>query len=215
MNHPHREAWMSFLYGELDATSKADLQAHLHVCPECHATVDAWRGTMKAMDEWALPVRRPQFRRILPIVKWGIAAMLVLGLGYGFGRSSTLASADMKTLRAELESSLRSSLEPVIREKLREEFKEDQNVMLAAASVEAQRELATFIEAYKTAREEDRQVILAAMQQMKQRHRADYAYLRKDLETVAVLAENKIESTQEQLGQLVSFAQPTSNANPQ
>lgn len=214
MNHPNREEWMSYLYEELDANAKADLQAHLHVCPDCQSNVLAWRGTMNSLNDWSLSVRRSKSGWVLPALKWGIAAMLVLSLGFGFGRSSTSTVADIKTLRAELELSIKSSLEPVIREKLREEFKEDQNVLLNTASIEAQRELATFIEAYKAAREEDRQSVLAALQQMDQRHRTDYAYLRKDLETVAVSAENKIDSTQEQLGQLISFAQPASNANP-
>src|SRR5436309_1782787 len=35
MNHPSREEWMSYLYDELNADQSANLQAHLHTCPDC------------------------------------------------------------------------------------------------------------------------------------------------------------------------------------
>src|SRR2546426_9295305 len=124
MKHPTREAWMAYLYGELAPEAQADLAAHLHVCPECTQAVGAWQVTMSDLQAWRLPLstRRLAPWRVSewlagPLLKWSIAAMLVLGFGFGVGRLSSTASAEAAKLRA--------TLVPVIRQQMQQEFNAD------------------------------------------------------------------------------------------
>jgi len=55
MNHPSREEWMSYLYDELNADQSANLQAHLHTCPDCKSKVNEWQAARSGHDEWRVP----------------------------------------------------------------------------------------------------------------------------------------------------------------
>ena len=102
MTHPNREEWMAYLYQEAAPQTQADLTAHLHVCPECKTALDGWRGTMNALQAWKLPA--PATRRLAhrPAIKWGIAAALMIGLGFGLGQLASPKSPNMDQLRAAL-----------------------------------------------------------------------------------------------------------------
>ncbi len=213
MTHPNREEWMSFIYGETDAPMRAELQKHLHACPECAEAVQAWRGTMNHLQTWTLPrPQRPRAEVTGPMfMRWGLAALFVLGLGVALGRFSSASAFDMDRAQA--------ALAPVLRDQLRAELGADLRVALASdqAANPFQQELratfaswsalqhvdqraqfeqalgavARFVQA---ARVEDRRTMLGQMQK-----------LRHDLETVAVVADVQFQQTENQIGQLISF----------
>lgn len=60
---------------------------------------------------------------------------------------------------------------------------------------------------FKAGREVERKEMLALLRGIEQQRALEYAVLRNDLETVAVQAEDKIESTQQEIGQLATLAQ--------
>lgn len=225
MTHPTRENWMEYLYGEMAAETRAELDAHLDVCPECKASVDGWRTTLRHLDGWALPERRG-VGLLAPLVKWGVAAAVVLGLGFGLGRFSSPATIDTGKIRAELLPELRQQMEQQFvadwraalasdpagvtnefRRQLRASLPQAALNNLAASSAETQRLLADFVQSYNDTRAEDHRAMLALFQEADQQRRADFASLRKDLETVAVLTEGRLDSAQQEIGQLAVYAQ--------
>jgi hypothetical protein len=226
MNHPSQEEWMSYLYGELPAEKRADLKAHLQICQQCQIPVDSWQGAMRELNSWNLSKATTQAITANPLFKWGIAALLVLSFSFGFGRLSARTAPDLKQIQ--------TALTPALREQLRKELTADLQSALSASSVaitnefrrglrsefeqwaagsinnsklETERVLATLVQSGDALRQEDHQTVLALVQKLEQQHRADYAKLLKKVETVALVAEERLQRTQTQIGQLVAFAQ--------
>ncbi len=224
MNHPTAEEWMAFLYGETSPEAKETLQAHLHVCPPCQATVDNWRATIGHLQSWRVPAQQAPGARAVPVLKWAIAALFVLGVGVGVGRLSAPAGANPAALRAALLPELRQELSADVqaalsqdrsgltndfRRQLRAGFERMASDTLAVSRAETQLLLSDFIQTYNLNREQDQQATLALCQQGERQRRADYASLRKDLETVAVVAENRLQQAQYEIGELASNTRPT------
>ena len=109
MNHPTHEEWMAYLYKETPRSELAALEQHLRSCPACEKTVGEWQVAMRGLRSWRLPTRTPSLSFAEPLLKWGIAALFAVGLGYGLGRFSA-PTLDVETLRAGIENSLRASL---------------------------------------------------------------------------------------------------------
>ncbi len=185
MNHPNHGAWMSFLYGELPPESHAEHAQHLEACAACRGQVTAWRGTLTDLDAWRVPAKLPQPAGWLRPLKWGIAAALLLVAGFGFAR---LTAPDATALRA--------AIEPEIRLQVRADFTR----------------LAQSLEVKRT---EDRQAMLEVLQKLESQRAVNFAALRKELETVAVLTEDGLQDTQAQIVQLASATrQPGSLLKP-
>jgi hypothetical protein len=187
MKHPLPEQWMTWLYGESTPAEKTHLETHLRSCAECQAKVKVWRASASALDSWSLPVKRPT-RWARPALKWAAAAAVVLALGFGLGRFSSPAAAQLEAARA------------TIRQEIARQ--------IGTAHADTQQELAEIAAAYEDKRAEENQAVSAALRQLDARWAAKYAALRRDLETVAVNTEDSLEDTQEKLIQLASLAQP-------
>jgi len=183
MNHPTHEELVTHLYGELSGPRAAEVKAHLAACPDCQGVIATWRGTTKALDTWEAPAK-PRRRTVefMPVLRWAAAAAVVLGLGITIGRSSI----DTKAMRSEIETAVKSSLAA----NLRQQVDNDMTKLI------------------DDRRAEDRQNLATLLRQMEARRLTDYMALRRDLETVAVSAQDEIDSTQQQLGRLVSYTQP-------
>ena len=100
VNHPDAAAWMAFLYGELPAAKKTEMEAHLGQCAACAAQVKAWREGMNSLDAWTIPVRRLARAPLAPILKWAAAAALILALGIVLGRQTSRNTAEIAALRS-------------------------------------------------------------------------------------------------------------------
>ncbi len=137
MNHPKREEWVPYLFGEARPDAARFLKEHLRDCQECRREIDDWRRSLGKLDSWKLPPankRRPNFR---PLLRLAAAAAVVLVAGFAIGRStSTSAQADR----------VRKAIEPGIRQELRQEFTQMLHDEMDKA--ESQR-LADFIELKK------------------------------------------------------------------
>jgi hypothetical protein len=224
MNHPKREEWAPYVFGEATPEARHRLADHLQDCPECAAEIAGWRQSLDKLDRWKLPrmAARPA-QGPPPLLKWGVAAALVLGAGVGLGRWSAPA-VDLNALQNRIEASVKSSLAVERQQRLAadlqsalsitdgqltNDFRTQLDSALAGAvnrsTVETQRLLGEFIQAVNRAREEDRQITFSWIEKIQKQHAADYLSLRNDLETVASLTEEEIRRARQSLNRLAAI----------
>ncbi len=234
MNHPTPEAWMAYLYREMPPADHAGLSEHLAACPECLEKVKTWRRTLGALDDWSLPKKKATVRLVQPIIKWGLAAMILLGMGLGLGHYAIPAEPGIKSLQKVLEPSLRAALEKGLRQSIEEALLQDWQAakrqwlgelqqhnqaqitqmsadLAASISADTQQLLARFALAYEQARQKDHESVLTTLRQWEAQRAVDYAHMRADLETLAVVTESELERSQRQIGTLASFTQTISD----
>jgi len=204
MNHPKREEWTPYLFGEATPEARHKLAKHLQDCPDCAAEIAGWRRSLNQLDLWKLP-RRParSAHGATALLKWGVAAALALGAGVGLGRWSAPA-VDSNALQTRIEASVKSSLAL----ERQGQFNADLQSALAgavdASAAETQRQLGELVQALNRAREEDRQITFSWIDNVRKQHAADYLSLRSDLETVASLADEEIQRARRSLNQLAA-----------
>lgn len=195
LNHPTRELWMDYLYNEISRKEKTALDAHLKSCGKCRADVQEWRAAMGMLDAAKAPGDAPPRSVPQPWLKWGIAAAIVLLLGFGIGRFTSPEGAQIKELRASLKSELRTEL-------LAELGKEQQvNFDQFKIDNAAQREL-------------DKKTIYNTMGNLDSARQTEYASLRKELETVALLTQASFQQAQQQIVTLASSQGENRSPNP-
>lgn len=211
MNHPNREEWMSYLYGELNNNERANLKAHLQNCPDCAAKVGEWQSARTHLDAWRLPrVRRPQIGFALPVFKWAAAAAVFLLVGFSIGRL-TSASADVEKVRVAIEPQMRQEFTRM----LQQELNKTASATLAASGEQAKALLADYATAFETKRAEDNDAIFSALEKLDSQRVADYLSLKKDVDTVALNTDAGLRSAEQQLIQLADYTPPPANPNSQ
>jgi hypothetical protein len=198
--HPGPEAWLDFLYGELPPAEHQRQQQHLAACPTCAAELALTRRTLAALDTWKIPVLPARRSGFVGPLKWAAAAVLVLGVGLAAGRLSA-PQLDPTKLRADVASTLR------------QEFQSDLRAVTAAAEARTQRQFDEFTQAWITGRAEDQQASLALYDHAQTDRKADYTRLRRDLETVAIHAELRLDTTERALDQ-IALAAPAGSPHP-
>lgn len=208
MNHPNHEEWLPYLDGEASPEAAQRLSEHLTACPQCAAEMEGRRRSIQKLRQLAWPHhRRATQSWIVPTVKWGVAAAVVLGIGFGLGRFSTPSAKAMET-----------AVSTQIRGELRQEMKAD---LLAAFASDSQsvsddfrRQLAQEIgQRSATGRAEERQALTELFNRLQQDQTTYYLSLRKDLETLASTTDARMQQTRRQLAQMEAFAEPV-NYNP-
>jgi len=131
MNHPKGEEWVQYLYNEIKPDLRRQLDVHLQGCAECRDEIQNWKRSLRRLDTWKLPRMTPPLEALTPFLKWAAAAMLVLGLGFGFGRL-TARSVDVAKVRAQVVPELRREFADMLRQEL--------NKSAAATLAQAQRQ---------------------------------------------------------------------------
>jgi hypothetical protein len=184
MKHPAREEWMEFIYGELAPAQHAALATHLKECPACAQQVAQWRTTLATLNEYKITAR-PTQRSRQPVLKWAIAAALVIGVGLGFGASFLLAANAKSSVRQELRAEMKTQI-----------------------ARERGELLAQVMKVVDEKRAEDARATLTALDQLNTAHRADYNALHADLETVAVTTQKSLQQAQRQIVTLANYTQP-------
>jgi hypothetical protein len=184
MKHPAREEWMEFLYGEVAPARRAGLAAHLQECPACAQQVAQWRTTMASLNEYEIAACPPRCNR-QPVLKWAIAAALMIGIGLGFGASFLLAAGAKSSVRQELAAEMKTQI-----------------------ARERGELLAQVMKVVDEKRAEDARATLTALDQLNTAHRADYNSLHADLETVAVTTQKSLQQAQRQIVTLANYTQP-------
>jgi hypothetical protein len=117
MNHPKPEDWVQYLYGEIKPDLRRQLNQHLQSCAECGEELQSWKRSLHRLDAWKLPRMSPRLYAVAPFLKWAAAALLVLGLGFGFGRL-TARQADVAKVRAQVEPQLRREFAEMLRREI-------------------------------------------------------------------------------------------------
>jgi anti-sigma factor RsiW len=194
--HPAPEEWADYLYGELPPDQHARLDEHLRGCPACQQQAAQWRGTMCTLDSWKVPARSTRSRSVGTYVRWAVAAAAVLSLGWLGGRLSFPNASANDRLRAELM--------PALKQEVRQEFQAELAAAINASDQRTRDRLIELAQAWTQARQEDQQATRALYQRLDRQQRLDNANLRRDLETVAVVAQSAIGATQDQLTQLAA-----------
>src|SRR5580693_5701584 len=98
MNHPKHEEWLPYLDGEATPEAAKQLSEHLKACPQCAADLEARGRTIQKLRRLDGPRHRhPAPSRFAPALKWGLAAAVVLGLGFGLGRLSSPNTKEIQT----------------------------------------------------------------------------------------------------------------------
>lgn len=216
VTHPDTAQWMAFLYGETPAARRRELDHHLACCADCAAQVRAWRGSQRALDDWALPpARRPRGPKAivqtgaaparatawlsLPALKWAAAATLALALAFGLGRRTAPGARDVVELRA----SVAQLAQAVQRE---HSFNSSNNFVLAttAAAAETLRLLSEYATVQDSQRAADQQNLTLALDTLNARLDRQHA----ELETVAVNTEDGFQQAHQNLARLASYSPP-------
>jgi hypothetical protein len=211
MNHPERDEWIPFLFGEAPTETKKRLRQHLDACPSCTREVEAWRRSLHRLDHWRLPKpQRPPVVFMQPTLKWAMAAVLVLGLGFLGGRLNSSGAAD---LRAQIEASVRSSVQTELTAALLDAQEQNTKVLHAtelrlaqASALERERLWRGFLQVLANARSEDAKAVQAAFQHLQEHNDTEFVALRKDLETLASATDDEIRAARVKLYELASAA---------
>jgi hypothetical protein len=189
---------MSFLYGECPPERQRELDAHLTACPACAGQVQTWRSSMNALDDWPLPARRHAPRQWVPALKWAAAAAVVLAVGFGLGRQTSNARAEVATLKSSV-----ADLTAIVERE--HNFNLSNSLAIAStANTETLRLMSDYARLQQEQRAADQEVIKTALRSFDLR----LGRVRSDLQTVAVNTEAGFEQTHQNLAQLVSYTLP-------
>jgi anti-sigma factor RsiW len=117
MNHPEREDLVQYLYGEIRPDLRRQLEGHLEGCADCREELQGWKRSLRQLDAWKLPRAHAPLEAFVPFLKWAAAALLVLGLGFGFGRL-TARQVDVEQVRAQVEPEIRREFAALLRQEI-------------------------------------------------------------------------------------------------
>mgnify|MGYP001004225086 CR=1 FL=1 len=189
-DHPSRELWSAFFYGELPPQTQGEIERHLADCPDCRRQADELRQTMASLDAWKLAARPKVSTSRVPLLRWAVAAVILLGAGLLAGRL-TSPRIDTDRLAVEFEQRFRAELQAAT----------------AAIQAESDRRLEGLAEALALARAHDQQTALALYQQAEVQRKTDLAWLRRDIEVLALNAEERLDTAQLGLSQLAAVSE--------
>lgn len=210
MNHPERETWVPYLFGEANSKQQHELDTHLNECAECREQLEQWQRSLHRLDEWRLPVVDEPARRFqpfAPLMKLAAAAAVVLCVGYGLGHVT--ARPDVTKLRAALEPQIRKELHAQIDRILDEKLKAQADSILTAATKHADEVGEASARALADARVEDHQAILSAFDKFDTQRATDLLSLKKQLDTLAVNTDLGLRETQQRVAQFANYTQPS------
>jgi anti-sigma factor ChrR (cupin superfamily) len=178
MKHPTREQLVAFLYEDCDRADKSEIAQHLDTCAECRNQIQTWRATATTLNKYEMA---PAVSAWTPVRSWlpiSAAAAVFLVAGAMFGATwQTRADSGKSQLIAELRDRVEKS--------------ESENA-------QTKKLLADLTESIAENRAKDHEAFVAVAQELQS--------TRKDVETMAVLTEAGLKSTQNQLVRLANYA---------
>ena len=204
MNHPERQEWVPFLFGEAAPDARRKLAAHLQSCPQCAAEIEGWRRSLGKLDRWQLPPalsRRPEL--LAPAFRWAVAASLALLAGVAMGRLTAGAGLSREQLRAEVATAVSAAVEQA-RNQTANSVAELDARFARVSETQNRQLLRALTELFDQAREQDRASILAVLDRVEREHAADYVALRSDLETVASAADEQLRDARRRMVQMAA-----------
>jgi len=210
MNHPDREAWVPYLFGETNSKQQQQLDAHLNDCAECREQLERWQRSLQRLDDWQLPLAEPtqrRFQSFVPLFKLAAAAAVVLCVGYGLGRVS--ARPDTAKLRAAIEPQIRTELRSELDRVLDDKLKTQAAAILAAAARHADEVGESSARALSEARNEDHQAVLTAFDKFDTQRATDLLSLKRQVDTLAFNTDLGLRETQQRFAQFANYSQPS------
>lgn len=200
MNHPTREALIEHLYGENDSAARAEIHSHLETCAECRAKTDGWRETMSALDHWKLP-NGARGSLLAPMFRWAAAAAILITVGYAAGR---IGSPNSGALQAMIQREVAQQVSAATQKERTAVAEELRTIATQSIGDETRQLLTSLVDELDQRRRNDAETFLTAVQQIDTRHTQEVTQLRKDLGTVAFVADARLSDIQEQLDEPVS-----------
>jgi hypothetical protein len=205
--HPSLETLVSHCYEDLPSSEQAAVTAHLESCSSCRDKVGEFRSVGMALDQWRVKSPTPVRSGRRAFLEWGLAAGVVLGIGIGIGRftAPTLPSVEQLTseLMPRVQAQLAGQIATTVRSEtggLRESLKSDFQQIAAGIGetnrTENRELLSAFAQEWASLRTQDQSENLALLTRIEQSRKNDYVRLRRDLETIALSADQGIAEAQ-------------------
>ena len=210
MKHPTREAWVPFLFGEADPKTAKQLAEHLQSCPACAAELAGWRRSLKRLDCWRVPAAPPARTAPAPVLlKWAVAAALVLGCGFGWGRWSAPSAGQLKhELGAQWQTQFQAA-----RHVFDETLARTRQEILDTSALQTRQALGQLAETLRAEQAEDQRAARVLYDTLQRQQQFEFIGLRKDLETVATRTDEEIRRARLQFLQFTSLANANENPN--
>lgn len=176
MNHPKPEEWVPYLYGETSGAARQDLKAHLRDCPECRQEIDNWKRSLHQLDRWKLPrAGQALVQTRMPLLRWAAAVVIILSAGILIGRA-TAPKVDVERLRVAITPAIQREVSAELAQFARDEAARTASLTLASG----------------------RRYTDQVAQQL-------YAALKKDVDTLALNADEGLRNTAAKLFQLADY----------
>jgi hypothetical protein len=222
MNHPTQNEWLKYVDGEASPEDLERLEAHLKQCPMCATEVAGWRRSVQKLRRWPIPaarqmrgVPRSQAPRFAAFVKWGLAAVIVLGVGFGFGRLSVLRAASFQQsvavhvredLKRELQADLLAALDADGEAK--DDFEHQLRVVVQTAQAKSATQNARLcrelIQVEHQQRLQDRLRLQSLITAVHDQQVSDTLALRRDLETAVSTADSDLRQDSRRISELAN-----------
>ena len=219
MNHPPQNEWLLYIDGETSPENAARLLEHLEKCPMCAAEVAGWKRSVQKLKRMPFPTssrlrrdRRPDPFWASAFVKWGLAAAIVLFVGFAFGRLSvmhthaleqTVAAQVREELRRDLRADLMTALDP--EREVKDGFQKQLRLIvqsdMARANSHQYRDL---MQVVQQQRQQDHEGVLALINDVREQQITDCLALRQDLETAVSSADNDLKQDSRRISQLAN-----------
>ncbi len=205
MNHPNREDWVPYVFGEAQSAIRRQLKLHLDNCAECREQLESWRRSLGRLNAWRLPRWQNGAGLLAPSLKWALAAGLMICVGFGVGRL-TAPRATIDQVRAAVEPGIRQQLSQELAGMVREQVSQAASATLAAAGAQTERLLVSYADSLEADRATDTEAIYATLDRLQKQRLEDYLALKRDLDTVAVNTDAGLRRTEQQLVQLADYS---------
>jgi hypothetical protein len=220
MNHPTQNEWLLYLDGEASPEELNRLLKHLEQCPMCAVEVAGWKRSVQKLQRLPFPApgqvradRRRGPPRVFSLVKWGLAAAIVLIAGFAFGRLSALRTGSLERrvaaqvqegLRQELRADLLAALDPEREAKngFQKELRLKVESGLANTTNQTARMYREVARVEEQQREQDQKRLLALIKDLRDQQTSDYLALRRDLETAVSTADSDLRQDSRRISQL-------------
>jgi len=219
MNHPNQNEWLLYLDGEASPENVAHLLEHLEQCPMCAAEVAGWKRSVQRLKRMPFPAssqtcldrhRDPLWGAAF--LKWGLAAAIVLFVGFAFGRLSamhthaleqTVAAQVREELRRDLRADLMTALDPEreAEDGFQKQLRLNLQSTLAKTSARQYRDL---MQAVQQQRQQDQEGLLALVKNVREQQITDCLALRQDLETAVSTADSDLRQNSRRISQLAN-----------
>jgi hypothetical protein len=220
MNHPTQNEWLLYLDGEAAPEDVHRLLQHLEQCPMCAAEVAGWKRSVQKLQRLPLPASAqlgPDRRRdtlwAAAFLKWGLAAAIVLFVGFAFGRLSAMrtnaleqsvAAQVHEELRRELSADLLAALDP--EREAKDEFQKQLRLhvesALAKTAAQNARQYRDLMQVVQQQRQQDQQRLKALIMDVRDQQISDTLALRRDLETAVSAADSDLRQDSRRISQL-------------